>query len=66
VVNSVSGDRRRALLLSLVDNRPDGVTLSHLGAEVVRFARTQHGTVDAAATGTDEERGDEHQYDDEL
>ncbi len=48
VINSVSGGRRGAILLGLVDNRPTGETLTHLGAEVVRFARTQHGTVDAA------------------
>ena len=48
VINSVSGGRRGAILLGLVDNQPGGETLTHLGAEVVRFARTQHGTVDAA------------------
>jgi hypothetical protein len=48
VINSVSGGRRGSILLGLVDNRPDGETLTHLGAEVVRFARTQYGTVDAA------------------
>jgi len=48
VINNVSGGRRGAILLGLVDNRPDGEILTHLGAEVVRFARTQHGTVDAA------------------
>ncbi len=48
VINSVSGGRRGAILLGLIDNRPDGETLTHLGAEVVRFARTQHGTVNAA------------------
>ena len=48
VINSVSGGRRGATLLGLVDNRPAGETLTHLGAEVVRFARAQHGTVDAA------------------
>lgn len=48
VINSVSGGRRGAILLGLVDNRPDGEALTHLGAEVVRFARAQHGTVDAA------------------
>ncbi len=48
VISSVSGGRRGAILLGLVDNRPHGETLTHLGAEVVRFARTQHGTVDAA------------------
>lgn len=48
VINSVSGGRRGAILLGLVDNRTAGEALTHLGAEVVRFARTQHGTVDAA------------------
>ncbi|UPV99972.1 hypothetical protein M0R88_15825 [Halorussus gelatinilyticus] len=48
VINSVSGGRRGAILLGLVDNRPAGETLTHLGAEVVRFARNQHGSVAAA------------------
>ncbi|MFC4452097.1 hypothetical protein [Halorussus aquaticus] len=48
VINSVSGGRRGALLLGLVDNRPDGHVLTHLGAEVVRFARDQHGNVTTA------------------
>jgi hypothetical protein len=48
VINSVSGGRRGAILLGLVDNQPGGETLTHLGAEVVRFARAQHGTVIAA------------------
>lgn len=48
MINSVSGGRRGATLLGLVDNRPDGEILTHLGAEVVHFARAQHGNVDAA------------------
>lgn len=48
VINSVSGGRRGALLLGLVDNRPSGETLTHLGAEVVRFARTRHGSIGIA------------------
>lgn len=48
VINSVSGGRRGAILLGLVDNQPGGETLTHLGAEVVRFARAQHGTIAAA------------------
>ncbi|WP_128478911.1 hypothetical protein [Halorussus pelagicus] len=48
VINSVSGGRRGAILLGLVDNQPAGETLTHLGAEVVRFARNQHGSIDAA------------------
>ncbi len=47
LINSVSGGRRGAILLGLVNNRPGGEALTHLGAEVVRFARTQHGTVNA-------------------
>lgn len=48
VINSVSGGRRGALLLGLVDNRPSGETLTHLGAEIVRFASDQHGSISAA------------------
>jgi hypothetical protein len=48
VINSVSGGRRGAILLGLIDNRPEGEALTHLGAEVIRFARNQHGSVDAA------------------
>jgi len=48
VINSISGGRRGAILLGLVDNRPNGEELTHLGAEIVRFARNQHGSVDAA------------------
>jgi hypothetical protein len=48
LINSVSGGRRGAILLGLVDDRPNGETLTHLGAEVVRFARTQHGSLSAA------------------
>ena len=50
MINSVSSGRRGAILLGLIDDRPDGEALTHLGAEVVRFARTQHGSVDAALT----------------
>jgi hypothetical protein len=48
VINSVSSGRRGARLLGLVDNRPNGESLTHLGAEVVRFARTHHDSVDNA------------------
>ena len=50
VINAVSSGRRGARLLNLVTNQPDGDTLTHLGAEVVRFARDQHGSVHAALT----------------
>jgi len=48
VINSVSGGRRGAILLGLVDTQPDGDALTQLGAEVVRFARSHHGSVAAA------------------
>jgi hypothetical protein len=48
VINDVSSGRRGAILLGLVDAQPDGETLTHLGAEVTRFARTEHGSIDAA------------------
>ena len=50
MINDVSGGRRGALLLGLVNNHADGETLTHLGAEVVRFARTEHGSLAAALT----------------
>ena len=48
IINSVSGGRRGAILLGLVDDRPEGEALTHQGAEIVRFARTQHGSIHAA------------------
>jgi len=48
VINAVSGGRRGALLLNLVDNQPHGDTLTHLGSEVVRFAHTHHGGLESA------------------
>ncbi|RLM53415.1 hypothetical protein DVK02_13035 [Halobellus sp. Atlit-31R] len=48
VIGSVSGGRRGAILLGLVDDRPTGERLTNLGAEVVRFARARHGSVTAA------------------
>lgn len=50
IMRSVSSGRRGAILLGLVDSRPDGDALTHLGAEVVRFAREQHGSVSKALT----------------
>jgi hypothetical protein len=48
VISAISGGRRGAILLDLVDDQPNGDSLTHLGAEVVRFARDQHGSVTAA------------------
>lgn len=48
VIDLPDAGRRGAILLGLVDDRTDGEYLTHLGAEVVRFARDQHGSVEAA------------------
>ena len=48
VVGAVSGGRRGAILLDLVADRGDGEYLTHLGAEVVRFAHAECGGVEAA------------------
>jgi len=48
VVRAVADARRGAAFLGLVQERPDRVTLTPLGTEVVRFARQKYGTVDAA------------------
>jgi hypothetical protein len=53
VINAISGGRRGAILLNLVDEQPAGDSLTHLGAEVVRFARDQHGSVTTALTEFD-------------
>ncbi|MDB9302387.1 hypothetical protein PN417_15810 [Halorubrum ezzemoulense] len=48
VINAISGGRRGAILLNLVNDQPNGDSLTHLGAEVVRFGRDQHGSITAA------------------
>jgi hypothetical protein len=48
VVRAIDDARRGAAFLGLVDDRPDGVRLTALGEEVVRFALDRYGSVDAA------------------
>jgi len=48
VVRAVDGARTGAAFLNLIDEYPDGVRLTPLGREVVRFAHREYGTVDAA------------------
>ncbi|MEF8854012.1 MAG: hypothetical protein V5A24_00720 [Haloarculaceae archaeon] len=48
VIRLPDAGRRGAILLGLVEERPDGDYLTHAGAEVVRFARHQEGGVAAA------------------
>jgi hypothetical protein len=57
VIRDVTSGRRGAMLLNLVDPRNDGEYLTHLGAEVVRFARQQSGSVRAALRRFDEWTG---------
>lgn len=57
VINALSDGRRGAILLGLADDRPEGDVLTHSGAEVVRFARTQHGSLAAALEVFDEWTG---------
>lgn len=49
--------RHGAILLQLVDDQPHEDQLTHLGAEVVRFARSQHGCVLGALEQFDEWTG---------
>ena len=48
VVRAVDDARRGAAFLDLIDERPDGVGVTPLGEEVVRFAIQRCGTIDAA------------------
>lgn len=57
VIEDVSGGRRGAILLNLIDNRSDGEYLTHLGSEVVRFAQQQCGNLPSALELFDEWTG---------
>jgi hypothetical protein len=48
VVGAVDDARRGASFLGLIEERPDRVTLTQLGKEVVRFALNRYGTVATA------------------
>ena len=50
VVAAVDGARKGAAFLDLIDVTPDGVALTPLGEEVVRFAITRSGSVTEALT----------------
>jgi hypothetical protein len=54
VVRAVGSARAGAAFLDLVDGRPDGDRLTPLGEEVVRFARAEYGSVDAALAAFDD------------
>jgi hypothetical protein len=48
VVGAVDSARRGAAFLDLIEERPEGVRLRPLGHEVVRFAISRYGSVEAA------------------
>ncbi len=48
VVRAVTDARRGAAFLGLVAERPDGVSLTPLGREVIRFAKERYGRVEVA------------------
>lgn len=48
VVGAVEDAKRGAAFLGLIDEKPDGVALTPLGREVVRFGKTRHGSVESA------------------
>lgn len=50
IVREVESARRGAAFLNLVDERPNGVRLTPLGREVVRFALDRYGSVETAST----------------
>lgn len=47
VIREISGGRRGAILLGLIEERADGEYLTQLGAEVVRFALTHYDSIDS-------------------
>ena len=62
VVRATDGARAGAAFLDLVDVRPDRVTLSSLGEEVVRFALQRYGSVDAALAAFEEWKGSRKRF----
>ena len=56
VVGETDGARQGAAFLGLIEERPDRVTLTPLGREVVRFAMDEYGGVDAALRRFDDWR----------
>ena len=64
VVREIDSARQGATFLNLIDDRPDGVRLTPLGREVVRFALNRYGSVeDALATFPDWYRKSKRFYD---
>jgi len=62
VVAATDSARRGAVFLGLVDERPNGVELTSLGDEVVRFALDRYGSVDAALDCFEEWKGSRKRF----
>lgn len=62
VVRAVESARTGAAFLGLVDERPEGVVLTPLGEEVVRFALNRYGSVTAALTAFEEWKGSPRRF----
>ncbi|SDM73383.1 hypothetical protein SAMN04487949_2435 [Halogranum gelatinilyticum] len=57
VVGAVDSARKGAVSLGLIESHPAGDRLTQLGREVVRFARREYGSVDAALDAFDDWKG---------
>jgi len=62
VVSATDGARQGAAFLGLIDEAPDGTTLTPLGREVVRFARHRYGTVQDALVAFDAWQGSRKRF----
>ncbi|ACV11967.1 conserved hypothetical protein [Halorhabdus utahensis DSM 12940] len=62
VVSATDGARQGAAFLGLIDEAPDGTTLTPLGREVVRFARHRYGTVEDALVAFDAWQGSRKRF----
>ena len=62
VVGATDSARTGAAFLNLIDDRPDGVRLTPLGREVVRFGIDRHGSVDAALRQFEDWKGSQRRF----
>nr|WP_198662027.1 hypothetical protein [Halorussus litoreus] len=62
VVREIDSARRGAAFLNLIDDRPEGVRLTPLGREVVRFALHRYGSVEDALAVFSEWHGSSQRF----
>jgi len=62
VVSAVDSARTGAAFLGLITEKPDGVALTPLGKEVVRFGLDQYGSVDPALDAFEDWRGSQGRF----